>query len=145
MKSFRFSMQGMLDVKETLKTVSEINLAQAQKLVRVEEEALLLIDRKVERLLQEDDLDGGVREPAYFVQRTKHLEELRLRRAEQEANVEEAREKETEFRQDLIDAETELKKMERVCDQEERHWQQVAFREEQRFNDEVASAMRLCS
>ena len=140
MKSFKFSLMNLLNIKHTIRNVCEISKAEAQRLLIAEEEALVRIESKIEKILNPSTEDRENISASSLMQREKYLRHLQKLKKYQEDLVEQATLKVEEQAQELIDADVELKKMERNREKEYKTWEYEVQREEQKMHDEISSA-----
>jgi len=138
MKEFKFTMNSIKNVKESLKEASEIKLGKARMELVKEEEVLIDLKEEVEFVLNIiNDKPTGL----YFLQREKYIRKLRLDIREQENKVSVAKEKVETCFSELTLAIKETKKMSKVCDKEYARWVLDFNRDEQKNNDEIATRL----
>ena len=140
MKSFKFSLINLLNIKHTIRNVSEISKAEAQKLHIAEEEALAEIESQIQKILNPSAENKENISVSSLIQREKYLRRLQKAKKYQEDLVEQAAIKVEEQTQELIDADVELKKMERSREKEYETWKYEVQREEQKMHDELNTA-----
>lgn len=139
MKKFKFTMQAILDVRKSLREAREMELAQARALLAQEQERLKDIERSIEAALS-PELAAKASEGFFFVQRERYLKLLRERRKAQERKINEASTKVDVALGRLKEAIVEQKKMERAKERQKDSWSLDFKRDEQKLNDETASA-----
>jgi len=137
MKSFKFSLINLLNIRHTIRNVSEISKAEAQKLLIEEERVLVKIESKIRKILNPSAEDRENISASSLMQREKYLRCLQKLKKNQEELVEQAAIKVEEQTQELIDADVELKKMERSREKEYETWKYEVRREEQKMHDEI--------
>ncbi len=140
MKSFKFSLQNILGINETIKRTYEIESAEVNRLLRSEELALEEINLKIRKALtlchkKEENIS-----PSYFLQREKYLCHLEKLRQNQKKIVSVAAEDAERALNKLIKAEIEVKKIERTRKREQKQWTYEINKEEQKINDEISSS-----
>jgi len=139
MKKFAFTMQAVLDVRQTVREAREMELAAARAKLAEEKAALAALDGKIDRALDPESVKGAC-EGSFFVQRERYLKMLRDSRKRQERKVSEASFNADSALSRLKDAIIEVKKMEKASERQRASWELEFKRDEQKINDETASA-----
>jgi len=139
MKKFAFTMQSVLDVRQTVREAREMELAAARAKLAEERAALEAIDGKIAFALEPERLKDAC-EGSFFVQRERYLKMLRDSRKRQERKVNEAIFNADSALSRLKDAIVEVKKMEKSSERQRAAWELEFKRDEQKINDETASA-----
>jgi flagellar export protein FliJ len=138
MKIFQFSMQNILNVRNTLREVREADLAEARAALAAENERLSRIDGEIRSALSSERIpETGT--GFYLLQREKYVRRLKEIRKVRRLAVETAEKRVTECIRALQYAMTEMKKMEKCRERELERWQVDFRREEQKQNDEAAN------
>ena len=138
MRTFHFSLHGLLRVREAQREACEQELIRARARQRQEQERLQALERQFQSALITDP--GATVSCGYFLQREKYLARLKRELQEQRVKVSAA---ETEVRAcmgRLRRADIELKKMEKLQQHERDRWQLDFQRQEQKINDEIGSS-----
>jgi flagellar protein FliJ len=139
MKKFKFTMQSILDVRKSLREAREMELAEARAALARERERLELILRKIAEALSPEIVLNAT-EGYFLVQRERYLKKLRDTRLQQERRINEASTAVDVAMARLKEAITEMKKMERAKERQHEDWSIEFKRDEQKINDETASA-----
>jgi flagellar FliJ protein len=138
MKKFKFSMQSILNVNQTMKEVRQGELAEARYLLEQEEEKLKRI-----RMMTLEAMDPGKLKDncsgAYLLQRERYIKKLKDDYKAQLYLVREAETKVEQAVKRLQEATVELRKMEKVKGREHENWNLEFRRDEQKINDEIGS------
>ncbi len=138
MKKFKFTMDSIKNIKDTLKEAAEIELAEARIEVRKAKDALDELNRLLEKTLviSVKKLTG-----LYFLQREKCLRKIKIDIKTQKFKVQEAEGKAAVCLSKLQEAIKESKKMVKVYDREKARWDIAFNRDEQKNNDEIATRL----
>lgn len=139
MKKFKFTMQSVLDVRRSLREAREMELASARAILAAERAKLAELERASREALCQADVEKAST-GFFFVQRERYLKLLRERRKVQERKINEAIAKVDVAMSRLKEAIVEMKKMERAKDRQHEGWSLEFKRDEQKTNDETATA-----
>ncbi len=139
MKKFAFSMQAVLNVRQTMREARELELAAARAKLADERAALKEIEDSISSALDPARASEAVN-GFFFVQRERYLKMLRDSKRRQERKVNEAMFNVDSALSRLKDAIVELKKMEKASERQRQSWELEFKRDEQKTNDETASA-----
>lgn len=139
MKKFKFTMESVLGVRKSLREAREMELAEARAELAREEAKLKDIDKALGDALSPESA-AKASDGFFFVQRERYLKLLRDRRKAQERKINEATAKADVALGRLKEAIVEQKKMERAKERQKDVWSVEFKRDEQKLNDETASA-----
>jgi len=138
MKKFKFSMQGVLNVRTSEFEAKKLDLARARARLREEEDRLAEIGSEIERTLTAPSPDTT--STYYFVQRERYLRMLKDKKKKQAQKVRLAEAEVDKCMRLLGLARMELKKMEKALEHEKKKWSLDYYREEQKIIDETATS-----
>ncbi len=139
MKKFKFTMQAVLDVRKSLREAREMELAAARAVLAEEQAKKARLDEALLAALSLEDVLKAT-EANFFIQRERYLKCLRDKRKLQIRKIDEASYKVDAAMNRLKEAIVEMKKMERAKERQRDSWELDFKRDEQKINDETASA-----
>ncbi len=140
-RRFIYSMQNILNLRDIMKQAREMELADAHMALRNERNKLRVVLAVMRKAMEFDEEKASKADASYFIYREQYLRKLRFAREGCENAVRMASLQVEKCRLNLIEAHTELKKMERGRDREATRWRQDASIAEHKFNDEVAGTI----
>ena len=138
MKKFKFTMQTILDVRQSLREARELELALARMALAKEQERLEALCASLADALSPEKIKD-VSDACFFIQRERYLKRLRDAKKSQQRKVSEASAAADVALSKLKDAIIEVKKMDRAKDRQHDRWGVEFRRDEQKTNDETAS------
>jgi flagellar export protein FliJ len=133
-------MQAVLDVRKSLREAREMELAQARAELEAERQRLENLKKRLLQALESlppSEEAGGA---FFFIQRERYLKKVRSDVKFQERKVNEAVAKADIAMGKLKEAIVEQKKMEKARERQFEGWNVEFKRDEQKLNDETASA-----
>ena len=138
-KKFKYSMQNILGLRDTMKRAREMELSDAHMRLRKERNALRIVLAEMRKAMEFDEKKAAKADAMYFFYREQYLRKLRMARDNAENAVRMATIHVEKCRVNLIEAHTELRKMERGRDREAVRWRKEVNIAEGKFNDEISS------
>jgi flagellar export protein FliJ len=139
MKTFHFSMQNILNVRNTLREARESDLLQARMALAEERNRLERIGDEIRHALSPERVPmTGT--GFYLLQREKYVKRLREMRKSRKLAVEAAEKRVEDCVWALQYAMIEVKKMEKCRERECARWRIDFQKEEQKQNDEASNA-----
>jgi len=139
MKKFRFSMQGILNVRNSEVEARKMDLAKARIKLREEEEALEVLEKEIKRTM-DPKRAIKVTSTYFFIQREKYLKLLKDKRKKQVFKIKEAEAEVERCINRLSAAIVEQKKMDKAREHEHADWNKEYLKEEQKISDETGSS-----
>ena len=139
MKKFHFRLQKLMQIKQHLKLQKQKALAQAERLRRMEEAHLRMLQEKMERELEElsQSAEGRI-DATQRNQSVRYQQRLKGNMTTQTQVISEAVNRESAKREELVDATKEEKKFEKLKGRQEERYLKELDRTEQKDTDEIA-------
>ncbi len=140
-KKFIFTMQNILEIRETIKKTKRNNLAIALHVLKEKEFQLQAIIKKISQALILSAEITKLSRASYFMQQEVHLMKLRQIREINEEEVEKAKDNVESAKMEFKMASIELEKVIKSKERELEKWKINEAREEQKLNDEISNSL----
>ena len=140
-RQFSYSMQNILNLRDVMKQSREMELAEAHLALRNERNNLRRVLAEMRKAMLFDEAKMRDADASYFLQRERYLRKIRQARDAAENAVRMASIQVEKCRLNLIEAHTELRKMEKNRERHAERWRVDANLVEHKFNDEVANTI----